>query len=215
MLVLHISIVIPFAQLHPGSPRQQPHPSTSPLVPRSPLTACGWVLQTPPSPGTSMGPSSRSPETHDFRPGPMALSLSPIHQRVILESICAMSALRLSLWLHKYRWLLEVSAQAVALQCKDMNSEFSMNENDHQLWWSHSVDLKTLLLSESLSCCYSYTTVSLSNYLHRAPSNHNFPLEHGPGPRDHCLPQLCAKWFPPTLDHLVQDEHLWWKIPTA
>ena len=110
MLVLHISIVIPFAQLHPGSPRQQPHPSTSPLVPPSPLTACGWVLQTLPSPGTSMGPSSRSPETHDFRPGPMALSLSPIHQRVILESICAMSALRLSLWLHKYQWLLEVSA---------------------------------------------------------------------------------------------------------
>ena len=210
MLVLHISIVIPFAQLHPGSPRQQPHPSTSPLVPPSPLTACGWVLQTLPSPGTSMGPSSRSPETHDFRPGPMALSLSPIHQRVILESICAMSALRLSLWLHKYQWLLEVSA----LQIYQFWILVIQNENDHQLWWSHSIDL-TPLLSESLSYCYSYTTVSLSNYSHRAPSNHSFPLEHGPGPRDHCLPQLCAKWFPPALDNLVQNEHLWWKIPTA
>ena len=53
MLVLHI--ITTFTQLHPGSLRQQPYPSTSLLVHHSPSTAYGPALQSPSNHGTSTG----------------------------------------------------------------------------------------------------------------------------------------------------------------
>ena len=72
-----------------------------------------WTVHSPDRPtqcslGTSTELSCPPLEIFVFRRGPMGHWQSPIRPRAILVSIYAMSALRLSLWLHKYQWQLEV-----------------------------------------------------------------------------------------------------------